>query len=157
MSWLRQRSKVDLIGGALVVLVGLGAVLQGSSYNVGSLARMGPGFFPVALGWLLVFLGVLIAVNADPVAEEDQEHDISGDPPDWRGWGCIVGGVLAFIVLGRYGGLVPATFALVLISALGDRDQKFMQSLALAVGVTVVGCLIFSWALQLQFPLFRWG
>ncbi len=157
MSWLRQRSKVDLIGGGLVVLVGIGAVVQGMTYSVGTLARMGPGFFPVALGWLLIFLGVLIALNADPVAEEDQENDISGDPPDWRGWGCIVAGVIAFIILGRWGGLAPATFVLVLVSALGEREQKLTHALALAAGVTVVGCLIFSWALQLQFPLFRWG
>ncbi|WP_253206993.1 tripartite tricarboxylate transporter TctB family protein [Verticiella alkaliphila] len=157
MSWLRQRSKVDLIGGALVALLGIGAVIQGSTYSIGTLARMGPGFFPVALGWILIGLGILIALNADPVAEEDLEHDISRDPADWRGWGMIILGLIAFIIIGRWGGLAPATFALVLISAMGERDQKLVHAVALALGVTVVGALIFSWGLQLQFPLFRWG
>ncbi|GAA5236829.1 tripartite tricarboxylate transporter TctB family protein [Verticiella sediminum] len=157
MNWLRHKSRSDLLGGGVVVLLGLGAIVEGSRYTIGTLARMGPGFFPVALGVLLVGLGILIALTADPVAEEDMEHDISGDPPDWRGWGCIIAGVIAFIFLGHVGGLVPATFALVLIAAMGDRDQKPLHALLLALGVTVVGTIIFSYFLQLQFPLFRWG
>ncbi|MEJ0045599.1 MAG: hypothetical protein WDN04_05275 [Rhodospirillales bacterium] len=43
--------------------------------------------------------------------------------PEWRGWICIVASVLAFVVLGKYGGLLPATFAIVFIAALGDRDN----------------------------------
>lgn len=157
MSWLRERSKIDLAGGAIIALLGVGAILEGMKYSVGTLARMGPGFFPVWLGIILILLGLLVAATADPVAEEDMEHDISKDPPEWRGWGCVVAGVIAFIIVGRWGGLVPATFALVLISAMGDRETTFFKSVILAIGVTIVGTFIFSYLLQLQFPMFRWG
>lgn len=157
MRWLKQRDKTDLLGGALIALVGCGAILEGSSYQVGTLARMGPGFFPVALGAILVFLGILIALTASPVDPADAEEDLSSTPPDWRGWGCIIAGIVVFIILGRVAGLVPATFALVLISALGDREQSLKNALLLATGVTIVGVIIFSYLLELQFPLFRWG
>ncbi len=52
---------------------------------------------------------------------------------------------------------MPATFALVFISALGDRQHTLRSAALLAAGVTVLGVAVFSWALQLQFPLFRWG
>lgn len=64
---------------------------------------------------------------------------------------------MAFILLGKYGGLVPATFALVFIAAMGDRQHTVRSAALLAVGVTILGIAVFSWALQLQFPLFRWG
>lgn len=141
--------------GTMIVL-GLGAIAQASTYNIGSLARMGPGMFPAILGVLLVLLGLIIARTAFSAPDVDEEaEDIP--PPEWRGWGCIIGGLMAFILLGKYGGLVPATFALVFIAAMGDRQHTVRSATLLAVGVTILGIAVFSWALQLQFPLFRWG
>ena len=56
-----------------------------------------------------------------------------------------------------HGGLVPATFALVFISALGDRTHTLRSALLLSVFVTAIGIVIFSWGLELQFPMFSWG
>lgn len=141
--------------GTMIVL-GLGAIAQASTYNIGSLARMGPGMFPAILGVLLVLLGLIIARTAFSTPDVDEEaEDIP--PPEWRGWSCIIGGLMAFILLGKYGGLVPATFALVFIAAMGDRQHTVRSAALLAVGVTILGIAVFSWALQLQFPLFRWG
>ncbi|MDQ8035730.1 hypothetical protein CEG14_21640 [Bordetella genomosp. 1] len=142
-------------GGAMVVL-GLGALLQAMTYELGTLARMGPGMFPAILGVVLILLGALIAkMGKSPLNAEDEHEPES--PPDWRGWGCIVGGLLAFILVGKYGGLVPATLILVFVSALGDRAQTLRGAAILSVAVTLLGVLVFSWGLQLQFPLFRWG
>ncbi|ASC67731.1 hypothetical protein B9P52_27245 [Achromobacter denitrificans] len=141
--------------GTMIVL-GLGAIAQASTYSLGTLARMGPGMFPAILGALLVMLGLMIARMAiAPEAADDDAEDLP--PPEWRGWGCIIGGLLTFILIGKFGGLVPATFALVFISALGDRQHTLRSAALLAAGVTVLGVAVFSWALQLQFPLFRWG
>ena len=84
---------------------------------MGNLIGVLPG-----MGVLLVLLGLMIARMAAAPApvEEDSEDEA---PPDWRGWGCIIGGLLTFILVGKYGGLVPATFALVFISAMGDRQH----------------------------------
>ena len=84
------------------------------------------------------------------------EHDEFGGA-EWRGWGCIVLGVVSFLVLGTYGGLVPATFACVFISALGDRGGSVRESLGLACVVTIVGVILFYYLLKVQLPLWRWG
>lgn len=148
-------NKQDAWASGLLCALGLGVVLQGSTYTMGSLSRMGPGYFPVALGVLLIFLGLLCLFSSG-LSEDDEEDDHMG-PPEWRGWLCIISGVFAFIVLGKYGGLVPATLTLVFISALGDRTHTLLSALALSIFVTLIGVLIFSWGLELQFPLFRWG
>ena len=143
----------DYYAGALMVLIGLWAVIGGMRYDVGTLERIGPGFFPVAVGALLALVGVAIAVGADPAVRETG----FGFVPEWRGWSGIIGGILAFIGLGYHGGLVPATFALVFISAMGDRQTTLRQAVCLAAGMVVVSVILFRWALRLQLPLFRWG
>jgi putative tricarboxylic transport membrane protein len=144
----------DYYGGGLMVLLGLGAMLQGSHYPIGSLSRMGPGFFPVALGAILALTGLAIAAGARASVPEGEETVL---PPEWRGWICIVAGIVAFVVLGRYGGLLPATFAIVFISALGDRQNTVKSAFVLAIAMVAVCVLVFWWALQMQFSLFQWG
>lgn len=148
------KSKKNYYGAVLVVLFGLGAIVGGADYSMGTLARMGPGFFPVALGVLLVATGIVIALEGDGDGTAEQQASAK---PEWRGQLCILGGSVAFIVLGKYGGLLPATFAIAFISGLGDRHNSLIEALALAVGMCVVAVVVFWWALHLQFPLFRWG
>ena len=108
------------------------------------------------MGGLLALTGVLIAVSArsgqasEPAPGEAHSHSL----PDLRGSVCILLGILAFLGLGHYGGLLPATFAIVFISALGDRNNTVKQALVLALGMSVVAVVVFWWALQLQLPLF---
>ena len=45
----------DLYAGGLVFLIGSGAAIIGSKYTIGSLTKMGPGFFPAALGVVLFY------------------------------------------------------------------------------------------------------
>ena len=74
-----------------------------------------------------------------------------------RSWLCICTGIVAFIVIGEYGGLLPATFAIVFISALGDRQNSLLTAVLLALFMTLICFVVFWWLLQVQFPLFRWG
>lgn len=154
VQWKVNPYHKDYYGGGLMMLIGLGAAIQGSTYRVGTLSQMGPGFFPVALGVLLALTGAVIAATAQRGVVLGKDDD---KVPEWRGWLCISGAIVAFIVLGRYGGLIPATFAIVFISALGDRQNTIKKALALSAAMVIVCVLVFWWALQLQFPLFRWG
>lgn len=144
----------DYYGGALMLLVGLVAIVMGIGYQVGTLSHMGPGFFPVSVGAIVALMGALIALGA---RGQIREEDDSYLPPEWRGWFCILASIVAFVVLGTYGGLLPATFAIVFISALGDRQNRIKHALALATAMSVVCVVVFWWALQLQLPLFQWG
>jgi hypothetical protein len=152
MNRLRKFNK-DRVSAVLLVLIGSGIVYQGLTYRMGTLTRMGAGFIPVVLGVLLVLVGVAIGITAEPSDFGDERSA----PTEWRGWLCIVGGVMAFVVLGTYGGLVPATFASVFIAAMGDRGNSVRDAALLAFALVVAGALIFSFGLHLQLPLFAWG
>lgn len=148
--------KRDYYAGGLMSLIGVGVILEARRYTLGTLFHMGPGFFPIILGVTLTLVGILIAglAAASPANEEDL---LRLPNPQWRAWFCILAGPILFIVLGTYGGLVPATFACVFVSALGDRESTLRTSFILATGITIFGVLLFSYLLQVSMPLWRWG
>lgn len=150
--WLTRYPK-DYYGGMLMFLLGAGAVVTGMDYQVGTLTHMGPGYFPVAVGTVLAAMGVIIALGG----RRQAPLGAASHSPEWRGWFCIVLSVIAFVLLGHYGGLVPATFAVVFISALGDRQNSIKSAFVLAIAMVLVCVIFFSWALHLQLPLFRWS
>ncbi|GAB2900730.1 hypothetical protein GCM10027093_41740 [Paraburkholderia jirisanensis] len=153
----------DYYGGALLMLLGLYATVQGRQYSIGTLEAMGPGFFPVVLGVLLAALGMIVALQGARRGSVRSNSGSGGSgnahaaPLEWRGWACIVASIVAFVALARYGGFVPATFAIVFISAMGDRRNSWRDAALLAAAICVVCVVVFWWALQLQFPLFAWG
>ena len=151
----RLSRKRDFYAGGLVILFGLVMALKGPIYRLGSLMHMGPGFMPTVLGVILIFLGILIAGSAVGVPDGEDE-DILPAHPEWFGWACILAGPLAFIIFGSYFGLIPATFACVFVSALGDRDATLKNSAMLAALITVFGVGLFSYVLQVPMPLLTW-
>ena len=137
-----------------MLLVGAGAAVTGSGYKVGSLAKMGPGFLPVMLGIVLAFLGILIAGTALG-SRKTNDTKFLPDHPQWFGWLCILGGPILFIILGQYGGMIPAVFVCVFVCAIGDKTATYKSSAMLAAGVTLFGVLLFHYLLSIPFPLLR--
>jgi len=148
--------------GALMLLA-LGAVVLGLglTYRMGSLNRMGAGFIPVVLGVLLMLVGLAIGATAAPAGREVMANPLPGEGRhsgvEWRGWLCILGGVAGFVALGNYGGLIPATFASVFISAMGDRENTVKGAATLGAILSVFCVIVFHYGLSLQLPLFHWG
>lgn len=148
--------KRDFYAGGLMVLLGAAVTLDSTAYHLGSLMHMGPGMFPFILGIVLTFIGILIFGTA-AVTPLGEDESILPKNKEWRGWACILAGPIMFIIMGEFFGLVAATFSCVFVSALGDRTATLKGSVILAAAVTVCGTLLFSYVLQLPFPMFRWG
>lgn len=143
----------DHYAGGLMALIGLGVALQAARYGLGTREMMGPGALPMILGLLLLLVGALIIINAEKEARPDNH---AADVRDWRGWICIVAGVLSFVLFAERFGLLLATFSCVFISALGDRGARLKQILVLAVCVTLFGAGLFSYGLRIPLPLVNW-
>ncbi len=54
------RNPKDFWSGLLFIGIGAAAIVLGSTYTIGSAARMGPCYFPRALGILLIVLGSIL-------------------------------------------------------------------------------------------------
>jgi len=140
----------DYYAGALIALIGAGAIYEGSQYGIGTLSAMGSGFFPVALGVGMVLLGGAMAAIRAPAPA-----DHAAATPDWRGAAAITAAVVLFVALANTAGLAPAIFACVFVGALGTRSTTTKEALLLAAAVTVFGVLLFSYGLKVQFPVIR--
>ena len=145
---MKIKSPQDLWAGLMFIGFGLFFVLVAlMQYQMGSAVRMGPADFPVVLGGLLMFLGVLVLI--DSLVEEGPNvakfH--------FRPLLFIAASSLAFAYLLKPLGLVLASAALVFISAYGGHEFKWKEVAIMTVILVIFSVLVFVKALSLPFPI----
>jgi hypothetical protein len=144
-----RKALPDILAGSIFTAFGLFFALTALTYEVGTPFQMGPGFFPLLLGGLLVLLGILV-VGSGFVAE--REEQIGAIP-----WRAVVLIAIAFIFFGvtvRGLGLVPSLFITALLASFASERIGVLTALAIAVGISLVSILIFVVLLQLRLSLF---
>jgi hypothetical protein len=146
-----KRAVTDILAGLIFVAFGLAFAATSLTYELGTPLRMGPGYFPLALGGILVFLGLLI-VGKGFVAGAGAEGRLGGVP--WRALLLIVLAVLFFGLTVRGLGIVPTTAVTALLTALASYRTGILAAVAIAAGLTVLCVLVFLIALQLRLPMF---
>ncbi|NYT77760.1 tripartite tricarboxylate transporter TctB family protein [Alcaligenaceae bacterium] len=151
---MKLTNRRELYSAGFMLVVGIGTTLGSLNYPLGEVQSMGPGYYPLLLGVVLTVLGALTI--ATPLTSHDK-----GTKSIWRGnpraWAAVTVGIGAFIVVGHYGGFVPAAFVLVGIAALGDPKNTLKSAFVLGLSVTIVAVLVFHYGMRMQFPLFQWG
>ena len=142
------RSSKDFLAGLLFLAIGAGAIAIARNYPFGTAMRMGSGYFPTVLGGILVLLGVFLMARGARSGE--------GTPVTW-GWtplACIAASMLLFGFLMPRLGLVPALVALFFTAALGGREFRFKEVLALTAVMTAFAAVVFVYVLKLPYQLF---
>ncbi len=143
-----QKSLRDLLAGLVFVAFGLAFAGIALTYDLGSAIRMGPGYFPMLLGGLLVLLGIAITVEG---LVRGDEAPIGAIP--WRGLLFLTAAVLIFGLTVRRLGMAPALFLAILLAALSSERTKPLTALAMAIGLTLLCVLIFIEGLGMPVPL----
>jgi len=142
-----KRDIPDLAGGLLLSVIGVFVVLYASTqYDIGSLRRMGPGFFPALLGGVLAVLGLMIALPA--LARNGSPIRIA-----WKEALAVLMAILVFATGLERAGLVPVTLASVLIASIAAPDRRIGWRLALALIVTTLSVVVFHFGLKMTVPL----
>lgn len=145
---LRIRAEKDFWAGMLYMLLAAAFLWFGRNYPLGSAARMGSGYFPIVLGFLLFALGAMSFVRAFVV----DGAAIGGLA--WRKLALISLGIVVFGILLPRAGLLFALPALVLISAAASRETRYDLKAVLALaGLTVFCILVFVKGLGLPMPI----
>ena len=147
---MKIKSQKDFWSGLMFVVAGLGFAAGATSYNFGTSARPGPGYFPFGLGILLAILGALILFKSLSVESE------GGDPIGKIGWkplGLIVLAVVLFgLALPRLGMIISLPLLIFVASLAGD-EFKLKEVLLNMVILTVGSWAIFIKGLNLVIPL----
>lgn len=140
----------DAIGGVLLIASGTWFSLYAMNYDLGTARRMGPAYFPFGIGCLVVLFGIACLASA--------LRRVGAMPRiEWRPFVTICAGVLAFALIIERFGLIPATVALVLVSALAEDKPRALNTIILAAALCFVGVGIFSWGLGIPMPVLRWA
>lgn len=146
---MRRVDSRDLIGGGLITLAGAWAMHHSlTSFNIGTAARMGPGYFPALVSGLLVLCGLMIMIPA--LLRAGPRPRLELRPLLW-----ISLSVLAFALLLPFG-LVPAIVVQTLVAGLSDCRLSWKGSLLLAGVLSVGATLIFVVGLGVILPIFAW-
>lgn len=138
----------DIAAGGIFAAFGLFFAVQSLDYELGTLFRMGPGYFPLLLGIVLLVIGVAIAVSG-----LRGERAISVHSFPWRGMLLLS---LAFVLFGltvRGLGVAPAAFIATSLAGLASERVRPITALVIAAGLTAVTVLIFILVLQLRVPI----
>ena len=149
----------EYFGAALLVGLGAAIVVAAFGYELGDLTEMGAGFLPAVLGSLMTLVGIMVALTSRKTQRtppSSEEHHGPLGMPDLRGTLAILGGIIAFVLLGDHGGMIPATFASVFIAASGDREHSWKSAALFAASVTVFGVIVFYFGLKVKLPLVAW-
>ena len=142
-----QRDWPEALGGLILAIIGIGAAIWAwQHYDMGTLRRMGPGFFPVAIGLALTGFGLIIALPAMWRSGE-------GAPLDITSLVLILTAILAFgLALPRMG-LVGSSFVAVLIATLPAQRKGWLWRGLLALSITAITVLVFHLGLRMTLPL----
>jgi hypothetical protein len=146
-----QRDYYDIIWGGILALLGLGvAAYAVMHYDLGSLRRMGPGFFPVVLGIGLAGLGAVIAIPAFGRTGEPR-------PFAWPETIGVIGSLLLFGLLLNRIGLMGATAITVLVASSVAPRKGIIWRLVLTVVVTALIWVLFILGLNMSIPVWPQG
>lgn len=141
----------DIVGGVAMMAIGAFMALYAyNEYDIGRLARMGPGFFPVSLGIVLSVIGLFITVPA---------FFRQGSPikVEIKSMLAITLSVLIFAFLLRTAGLILATMAAVVVASVADRSISWKGRMILALGVAGVTWGVFILGLSMIIPVWPWS
>jgi hypothetical protein len=145
---MRIHNPRDFWAGALYLALAIGVIWIGRNYPQGTSARMGPGYFPVALGSLLaVFSVVSIGRSFIRVGEAISAFA-------WRPLFLVLGSTLLFGLLLPRAGVLIALPCLIVVSALASRNSRLdVTSAAALIGLVAFCVVAFVKGLGVPMPL----
>lgn len=141
--------KKDFWAGLMFLGIGAGAIIGARNYPFGTTLRMGPGYFPTMIGWILVAFGLYVMVRGLRSDEKIRSN--------WSIRALIVLPIsmITFGILMEAAGFIPAMAALIFIAVASGREFKFVEVLLLTVFLGTLSIAMFIWGLGLPYPLFK--
>jgi hypothetical protein len=146
---MKIKSQKDFWAGAMFTAFGLFFVGFGTQYSIGTAIRIGPGYFPTALGVIVILLGIVILVgglSAKATAEKVDKFN-------WPTLLLILGPIVLFGLLLKPLGLIVSLLILIAISSYASHEFSWKATLINAAVLILICLMVFVWGLKLEFPL----
>jgi hypothetical protein len=142
------RNPRDFWAGAIYLALATAVLWIGRNYSTGSSARMGPGYFPMALGGLLALFGIASVVRSFIRPGEPVEAFV------WRPLVLVLGSVVLFGLLLERAGVLIALPLMIVVAAMASRYSRVdVKSVAALAGIVAFCVLVFVKGLGVPMPL----
>lgn len=133
-----------------MIAAGVFAAVYAQRYDIGTLQRMGPGFFPVMLGTVLAILGVFITVPA--LFRPGTKIVVQ-----WKTLAWVTAGIVVFGAILNLLGLVLTSAIMIILTSMPGMGMNWKSRIILAIAVSVITYLIFSYGLGMVIPVWPWS
>jgi hypothetical protein len=133
----------------MFIAFGLIAIYFGQKLAQGTAVRMGPGYVPRMLSYILLGLGALICVvSLFSVGE-------AVDRIKWKPITMVTIGIVCFALLFERAGLLPALVVLVFISSLGGEEFKLTEVIGNMVVLAILCTIVFKIGLGMNISIIQ--
>jgi len=146
---LRLILRSDVLAGLVFIAFAVIGLWASRNYPIGTAFRMGTGYVPRLLCWLLLFLGAGIAAAGLRKAG----GSIELGRPIWRAIVFAPASLLAFALLIGGFGVIAATVAVVVVGALASRESRPVEVAVAALVLVLLTLAIFVWGVGLPIPI----
>jgi len=143
-------ARKNVLAGLMFIAIAALGLWVSRDYPIGTALRMGTGYVPRALCWILMGLGAAILVQGL------RQRDAPPERTSWRQLMPIVvvtTSLVAFALAIEQLGLVLSILLLVGIGAIAARDIKIWETLVAALVLVVLSWAIFIFGLGLTIPV----
>jgi putative tricarboxylic transport membrane protein len=145
---LKRFDAFNLVGAVCVTLGGVALIAGALTYPVGTLTRMGPGYFPMITGSILAMIGLGLIAESRGARSEGARIRL-------RPVLAVFAALLWWGLTIERLGLVPSTVGLVILSSLAQRQPSLRMIAATAAFLIVFAVGIFIYALAIPIAAFR--
>lgn len=137
------RAPNDLIAALFLLACAGCAWWFGKDLSVGTAFRMGPGYIPRLLTWMVFGFGLLLLARAF------LWHGPAVARWPLRPVVLVLGAMVAFALTIERGGLLIASLLAVGMAALASPQNRRRDVAVLSIGLAAAACVLFPWLLQL--------
>jgi len=136
----------DFWGGLGLMLFSLFVFWASSNLAGSSGFQLGPGSAPRLFAGVLLVLGAIVTAMGFFRPSDISRYDV-------RGLFFVSLSLISFAMLVRPIGLLIATFASFIIASLASREQRWGQTLIVAIAITLLCSILFPYVLKLPMQL----
>ncbi len=142
-------ARKDALAGLLLIAIAAIGLWVSRDYQIGTALRMGTGYVPRLLCWVLLGLGAVIFVQGLRAPAVGS----GSSAPAWRPVLAVTVGMVAFGWSVERLGLVVAIVLLTGIGALATRGLRLFETALTAIALAVLCWAVFIFGLGLTLPV----
>ena len=146
----RVKAPQDFGAAIVIMLIGLAGLYFGADLTMGTAARMGPGYFPRLLSWLIVAIGAFVGLRSLTIDGPQIEA------PWLRPILFVCAAIIVYGYMMAWFGLFPTAIVMTLIAAYARPQVNLMETIIFGVGMSLCTVLVFVYGLGQPLPPW-WG